>query len=98
MFNHYYLKCTWDRLFAVRDIDHGSISWWPTDFKAYVHWYGVLYPNRCSRARFNETQQFQILCAIYRKLNATINNSMSATALAQTCWMMKENKGTLIVA
>ena len=98
MLNHYYLKCTLGRLFAVRDIGHGTISWWPTDCAAYVHWYDVLYPHRRSRARFNETEKFQILCAIYRKLNATINNSIFTTAVAQTCWTMKENKGTLIVA
>ena len=56
MLNHYYLECTLDRFFAVRDIDHGSISWWPTDCKAYAHWYGVLYPNRRSRARLGETE------------------------------------------
>ena len=96
--NHYYLKCTLGRLFAVRDIDHGSISWWPTDCPSYVKWYGALYPNRCSRARFDEDEKFQILCAIYRKLNATISPTTFTDALAQTCWAMKENMGTLAVA
>ena len=98
MLNHYYLKCTLDRLFAVRDIDHGSISWWPTDCPSYVHWYGALYPNRCSRVRLNEDEKFQILCAIYRKLNATIHRTTFTDALAQTCWMMKETRNTLATA
>ena len=59
---------------------------------------GALYPNRCSRARFDEDEKFQILCAIYRKLNATINPNTFTNALAQTCWTMKENKGTLTTA
>ncbi len=98
MINHYYLKCTLDRLFAVRDIDHGSISWWPTDCPSYVHWYGALYPNRCSISRFDKDDTFQILCATYRKLNATINPTTFTNALAQMCWAMKENKGTLTTA
>ena len=75
-----------------------TAPWWPTDCPVYVHWYGLLYPNRCSRARFSETEQFQILCTIYHKLNVTINTSIFTTALAQTCWAMKENKCTLAVA
>ena len=91
--HHYYVKCTLDRLLAVRDIDHGTISWWPTDCPAYTHWYDTLYPNRCSRARFSEDEKFQILCAIYRKLNATKPPTTFPQALAQTCWSMKADAG-----
>ena len=95
--NHYYMKCTLDRVFAVRDIDYGTISWWPTNCPAYVYWYKLLYPNRCSRARFNEDEKFQILCAIFRKLNKTYYGSTFPNALAQTCWKMKESAGTLSI-
>ncbi len=98
MFNHYYWNCTLVRLFAVRDIGHGSISWWPIDCKAYVQGYGVLYHSRCSRARFSDTEKFQILCATYRTPNASIHNSMLTTSVAQTCWTMTENNGTRVVA
>ena len=91
--DHYYLKCCLDRLFAVRDIDHGTISWWPVQCPSYEYWYDTLYPNRCSRARFHEDEKFQILCAIYRKLNSTRGPSTFTEALAQTCWKMKEEKG-----
>jgi len=40
-FNHYYLKCCLDRLFAVRKIDHGTIGWWPTDCPSYIAWYAA---------------------------------------------------------
>ena len=90
---HYYLKCCLDRLLAVRDIDPGTISWWPTECPSYVYWYKVLYPNRCSRAHFNEDDKFQILCAIYRELNAMKSPTTFAEALAQTCWTMKADNG-----
>ena len=51
-------------------------------------------PEHCS----TWTKQIQILCAIYRKLNVAINTTMFTSALAQTCWTLKENKGTLITA
>ena len=38
-FNDDYLKCTLDRWFAVRNIDHGTISWWPLMCPAYQAWY-----------------------------------------------------------
>ena len=93
VFDHYYLKCCLDRLFAVRCIDHGTLSWWPTECPSYVHWYGILYQNRCSKACFHEDEKFQILCAIYRKLNSTRGPSTFTDALAQTCWKMKGEKG-----
>ena len=37
----------------------------------------------------HEDDHFQILCAIYRKLNATRACNFT-DALAQTCWSMKE--------
>ena len=98
VFDHYYLKCCLDRLLAVRDIDHGTISWWPTECPSYRYWYDILYPNRCSRARFDEDEKFQILCAIYRKLNSTISPSTFTCALAQTCWKMKQEKGQTLHA
>jgi len=85
-FGHYYMKCCLDRLFAVRRIDHGTISWWPTECPSYVKWYSLLFPNRQS---FTAEEKFQILCAIYNKLNATRNSSFP-DALAQTCWTLKE--------
>ena len=93
VFDHYYLKCCLDRLFAVRNIDHGTISWWPTKCPSYVYWYDILYPNRCSRARLDEDEKFQVLCVIYRKLNATKTPCTFTDALAQTCWTMKDDKG-----
>ena len=96
--NHYYLKCCLDRLLAVRNIDHGTISWWPTECPSYLYWYDILYANRCSGARFDEDEKFQILCAIYRKLNAVNNQSTFAQALAQTCWSMKEDNGVAVDA
>ena len=45
-FSDYYLKCTLDRWFAVRTIDHGTISWWPLACPAYQTWYKRLYPTR----------------------------------------------------
>ena len=92
--DHYYMKCTLDRLFAIRKVDHGTISWWPTNCPSYTYWYDVLYPKPCSRAGFSEGDKFQILCAIYRKLNATKPGSTTfPDALAQTCWKMKATKG-----
>ena len=93
VFDHYYLKCCLDRLISVHCVDHGTISWWPTECPSYVYWYDILYPNGCYRAPFDEDDKFQILCAIYRKLNATKGPSTFTDALAQTCWMMKEDHG-----
>ncbi len=88
---HYYMKCCLDRLFAVKDINPGTVSWWPTQCPSYVTWYKNLY--RGSKD-FDEEDHFQILCAIYRKLNGARCCSFP-DALAQTCWSMKEEKGTL---
>lgn len=98
VFDHYYLKCCLDRLFAVRKIDHGTISWWPVECPSYVYWYGILYPNRCSRAHFHEEEKFQILCAIYHKLKLVFFRCTFTDALAQTCWNMKEAKGRAVDA
>ena len=40
---HYHMKCCLDRLFAVRNINHGTISWWPTQCPSYTTWYKELY-------------------------------------------------------
>ena len=90
-FGHYYMKCCLDRLFAVRKVDHGSISWWPTECPSYRTWYKDLYVNSKG---FNEEQRFQILCAIYRKLSS-MRTCTFTDALAQTCWSMKEKSGNL---
>ena len=97
-FSHYYMKCCLDRLMAVRKIDYGTISWWPTECPSYIKWYRILYPNRCSRAHFDTEEKFQILCAIYRKLNAVRNCSTFPEALAQTCWILKEKDNRLTLA
>lgn len=94
-FDHYYMKCALDRLFAVRKIDHGTISWWPTQCPSYIRWYDILYPNRCSRARLDEEKKFQILCIIYKKLNRIKHGCTFPDALAQTCWDLKEKRGSL---
>jgi hypothetical protein len=92
VFSHYYLKCCLDRLCAVRNIDHGTIGWWPTDCPSYIDWYKILYPKRCFRARLDTWGKFQVLCAIYVKLKAVRNNTTFPEALAQTCWMLKEDR------
>ena len=89
-FGHYYMKCCLDRLFSVRQICHGTISWWPTNCPSYKKWYGVLYPKQ----RLDDNSKFQILCAIYLKLNAARNCSFP-NALAQTCWYLKEKNKRL---
>ena len=95
-FGHYYMKCCLDRLIAVREIDHGTISWWPTECPSYRKWYEILYPDRCCRARLDTEAKFQILCAIYRRLNAVRNCTTFTDALAQTCWTLKELNDTPI--
>lgn len=64
-FNHYYLKCSLDRVFAVRKIDHGTIGWWPTECPAYLDWYKLLYPDRS----LSSEEKFQVLCETYATLN-----------------------------
>ena len=89
-FGHYYMKCCLDRLFSVKQICHGTISWWPTECSSYEEWYTILY----LKQQFDTNAKFQILCAIYLKLNAARNCSFP-NALAQTCWSMKEKGGRL---
>ena len=89
-FGDYYMKCCLDRLFSVRQICHGTISWWPTKCPSYKKWYGILYPKQ----RLDDNSKFQVLCAIYLKLNTALNCSF-ANALAQTCWYLKEKDGRL---
>ena len=60
-FNHYYLKCTLDRAFAVRTFSTGTVSWWPTECPAYKDWYELLYPDRS----LSTTEKFQVLCTTY---------------------------------
>ena len=91
-FNHYYLKCSLDRAFAVRTFNPATTSWWPTDCPAYLHWYELLYPDK----RLTAEEKFQVLCNTYLALNQTKNCSFPE-ALAQTCWMHMEKNGTLHV-
>ena len=80
-FSDYYLKCTLDRWFAIRTINHGTISWWPVACPAYKSWYKRLYPGRVLSAE----EKFQVLCRTY----ITLNQKKICTftdALAQTCW------------
>ena len=82
----YYMKCCLDRLIAVRCIDHGTISWWPTGCPSYIAWYN----GQC----VDEEDRFRVLCFIYRSLNS-VRSCTIAEALAQTCWSVKEEKGRL---
>ena len=91
-FNHYYLKCTLDRAFAVRKFSYATISWWPTECPAYELWFQLLYPGKSLTAE----EKFQVLCNTYLALNQTKNCSFPE-ALAQTCWMHKDKNGTLHV-
>ena len=91
-FNHYYLKCSLDRAFAVRKFSYATISWWPTECPAYRNWYKLLYPDR----NLTTEEKFQVLCHTYLALNRTKTCSMP-DALAQTCWLQKEDNGTLHV-
>ena len=91
-FNHYYLKSTLDRAFAVRKFSYATISWWPTECPAYDLWFQLLYPGKSLTAE----EKFQVLCNTYLALNQTKNCSFPE-ALAQTCWMHKDKNGTLHV-
>ena len=89
-FNQYYLKCSLDRAFAVRDFSLATISWWPTECPAYKQWYKLLYPKR----RLSADEKFQVLCATYVALNQKKHCGMPE-ALAQTCWVKMERNGRL---
>ena len=78
-FSHYYLKCSLDRVLAVRTIDPGTISWLPTECPAYLDWYKLLYPDRT----LSSDEKFQVLCKTYVTLNRCRNCSIP-DALAQT--------------
>ena len=89
-FNHYYLKCSLDRAFAVRAFSPATISWWPTECPAYLNWYKLLYPDRS----LTSEEKFQVLCATYIALNRKRHCSIP-DALAQTCWVKMEKNGRL---
>ena len=89
-FNHYYLKCSLDRTFAVRAFSPATISWWPTECPAYLNWYKLLYPDRS----LTSEEKFQVLCATYIALNQKSHCSIP-DALAQTCWVKMEKNGRL---
>ena len=89
-FSDYYLKCTLGRLLAVRRVDHGTISWWPTMCPAYQSWFERLYPGK----NLSPEEMFQVLCTTYSTLNQYKTCSITE-ALAQTCWAEKESKGRL---
>ena len=36
--------------------------------------------------------KFEVLCAIYAKLKSVLTKTTFPEALAQTCWMLKEEK------
>ena len=91
-FNQYYLKCCLDRASAVRKFNLATISWWPTECPAYLHWYTLLCPDR----RLTREEKFQILCTTYIKLNH-VKTCDFPEALAQTCWVKKEKNGSLRV-
>ena len=91
-FNHYYLKCSLDRAFAVRTFSSATISWWPTECPSYLNWYKLIYPNRA----LNADEKFQILCTTYMALNQKRICSIPES-LAQTCWVKMENGGRLHV-
>ena len=90
--NDYYLKCTLDRLLAVRKIDHGTTSWCPAMCPAYQERYKILYPGK----NLAPEEKFQVLCTTYTTLNQKMTCTISE-ALAQTCWLEKETKGRLHV-
>ena len=89
-FNHYYLKCSLDRAFAVRAFSLATISWWPTECPAYLNWYNLLYPHRS----LTTDEKFQILCTTYITFNRKKHCSIPE-ALAQTCWVKMEKNGRL---
>ena len=91
-FNHYYLKCSLDRAFAVRTFSPATISWWPTECPSYLHWYELLYPERS----LTTEEKFQVLCTTYIALNQKRNCSIPE-ALAQTCWVKMEKDEKLHV-
>ena len=91
-FNHYYLKCSLDRAFAVRAFSPATISWWPTAYPAYLHWHGLLYPGRSLTIE----EKLQVLCTTYIALNRKRNCSIP-DAVAQTCWVKMEKNGKLHV-
>ena len=91
-FNHYYLKCSLDRAFAVRAFIPATISWWPTECPAYLHWYKLLYPDRS----LTTEEKFKVLCVTYIALNQKRHCSIP-DALAQTCWVKMEENGKLHV-
>ena len=86
---HYYMKSCLDRLFSVRSIHQGSISWWPTDCPSYLCRHELLYPKVSTRARFSEDDKFQTLCAIHRALHAAKPPTTFTNLLAQTCSKME---------
>ena len=87
VFGHYYMKCCLDRLFAVKHINTGIVSWWPTLCPSYRNWYKKLHANGNN---FNEEERFQILCVTYCRLNSK-RTCTFPEALAQTCWSMKDD-------
>ncbi len=89
-FNDYYLKCTLDRWFAIRKIDHGTISWWPTTCPAYQAWYKRLYPGK----NLSSEEKYRVLCKTYIALNQ-YKTCTFADAVAQTCWLERESHGRL---
>ena len=91
-FSYHCLKCSLDYVPAVRTIDPGTISWWPTECPAYLDWYKLLYPDR----NLPSEEKFQALCKTYAELNQC-NHCCIPAALAQTCWMEKKKKGKLLV-
>ena len=90
-FSDYYLKCSLDRAFAVRTFSTATISWWPTECPAYLHWYKLLYPDK----NLTTDEKFQVLCTTYITLNQKRICSFPE-ALAQICWAKKEESGNRV--
>lgn len=83
----YMLKCALDRLFAVRNIDPGTVSSWPLECNSYLKTYQTLW------TALPEEQRFAALMFIVKQLKQ-IRNCTIPMALAQTCWLMKNDKNS----
>ena len=83
----YMHKCVLDRVFAVRDIDPGMISWWPLNCPAYVNGLGKIFGDSLS----SEEDKFLALMYVYKQLRRVRSSSVPDT-LAHLCWHMKDSR------
>ena len=84
MFAEYMHKCVLDRILSVKAIDAGTVSWWPTECKAYVNAYAKLWKNGVPKA-----QRFSALMYIHREIKKMKPGHRLSDTLAHTCWDMK---------